>query len=164
MEFQLSQSPLRNFWKYDADNVFDLLVPFAKRFVSVQHDETNKPLPPVAFVLKGDQCLYFNGYWSGDAREFLALLVLEAEQADAVVTLAELGSIENDYSDGLLLVCVQTRSFYRCRVFRLAHGDSFPVLEGPLRIELPRTSEHREEEDNICYLTGLDFLFHSFFV
>jgi hypothetical protein len=117
----------------------------------------------VALVLQGEDLLYLNGYGEDFKcpEDFLTELAIEAEKANAVITLSEFGYVDDDFSKGLVLCVAQTPSYYRCRVFSLADGTSYDVFENPLRIELPATNEG---VDNTCYLMGMESLLHSFFV
>lgn len=165
MRFNLSDSPFRNFSKYDSDNIFEFLLPVAKNFCDAQRVENDKPIPPSAFVLRGDTGTYFNGYGFRAPEDFTAELSLEAQTADAIVTLAEFGSMSQDFSRGLIVICAQTRRYYRCRAFSLATGEEYEVLDGPLRIELQEeefvaTEEHTE---NVCHLLGVESLLHPLF-
>lgn len=165
MHFNLSDSPFRNFSKYDSANIFEFLLPVAKDFCDAQRIEHDTPIPPSAFVLRGGTGTYFNGYGFRSPEDFIAELSLEAQTADAIVTLAEFGSMDQDFSRGLIVICAQTNRYYRCRAFSLATGEEYEVLDDPPRIELqaegPVTTE--EYTDNVCHLLGVESLLHSLF-
>ena len=161
MRFKLSDSPFMNFSKYDSENIFDFLLPIAKNYCSTQHQDTNTPIPPSAFVLRGDEGEYYNGYGFRAPEDFVAELSLEANQADAIVIMAEVGSISQDFSRGLIVLSIQTRKYFRCRAFSLLTGEGFDILDDPPRIELPR--KEGEEDEGVCHLLGLEALLQGLF-
>lgn len=166
MHFKLSDSPFRNFSKYDSDNIFEFLLPVVQNFCNVQRMENDQPIPPSAFVLRGDTGTYFNGYEFCAPEDFVAELSLEAQTADAIVTLTEFGSMAQDFSRGLIVICAQTRRYYRCRAFSLATGEEFDVLDDPPRIEFQEKDPvmaKEEDADNVCHLMGIAPLLRSLF-
>jgi hypothetical protein len=164
MQFILSDSPFRNFFKYDSDNIFDFLVPIVRDFCSVQHEENDIPVPPSAFVLRKDRGEFFNGYKFQDSEEFTAALEREAESAVAIVTLSELGSMSQDFSQGLALICVQTRMYYCCGAFDLSTLANYDIFEDPLRIEIPIEDPSEGPQETTCHLLGMEGLLHPFFL
>lgn len=162
MKFSLSKSPLRNFNKYDSDNIYELLLPFVRDFACHQHELADTPLPPGAFLIRGEDCHYYNGYQYQSSSDFLAELAIDSETADAVITFAEFGTMEQDFSQGLVLIVAQTRQYYRCRAFRMTTGESFDILDEPFRIVLPPDDDAPDGE-NICHLLGIDELLHPLF-
>jgi len=127
-------------------------------------------------VFKGDSCGYYNGYEFSSPEDFAAELSLEAPSSDAIITVAEVGSMHSDFSMGLVIVCAQSPSYYRCRAFSLLTDDSYDIFEDPLRIEIPNEEGAppalEEDSDDFsnpantqtCHLMGIEPLLLPLFV
>lgn len=164
MQFSLPDSPFRNFFSYDSDNVFDFVLPIASQFVDAQHSENSSPLPPSAFVLKRSQGYYVNGYAFDSPGGFLSHLRTAAASAEAVVTIASVGSMSQDFSQGLTVICVQTRSYFRCKAFSLSTNEGYDILDDPPRVEMRIVDDaDGKEVSHTCHLIGVADLLTSVF-
>ncbi len=152
--FSLKESPFSRALQFDYENIFEFLIPLYKELLTQTHVSLELPAPPSALFLRSKgSCSYLNGYDFSTFDNFTAEITLEAQTADMLVTCAELGSLSQDYSRGLVLLCAQTRSFYRARVVSFKDSSEYEIYEDPLRIHT---------DNGVCYLTGLDFLVHPF--
>lgn len=155
MNFKVKNSPFHSLTQLSNDQVMPALFRIMREYVSQSHSANSQPIPPSVFILRDADGVFVNGFKHPSIRDFVKEVQKLAEKATAVITAAEVGGLGSDFTNPLLVLHYQCRTFHMRQAFRLETGESFDIDDNWM---IPNP----QSPDGLLRIVGLKDLFKDY--